>query len=372
MIIVIVVLVVAGIVGGLLIVRTRPAARLSSGRTKPAGASRVASASAALAADDAAAERFRLIASQLFALPAPSAVPGNASEQQQDIADALAHLDNAAERVERAGKSLMALATADPGTADGDDGTQAKALAAALADIAKLPVEEAGPDNLVKAIASRARHAAADTPTTGDESGSSRLAAKVRALPVDPHATARAELLAGMAALGLDGTWTDLGTWPEFARLRDGYDERQLDLARDFTRSMYAARDRAAATIALGEPGGQDLHPQEAEVRRMARELCAASVAYADQARVLLGSRADRARWLAAVPDLVARCEEQLRGGNLAAVMAELAAAPAPVIPSWPPSREYSAAWQRLADGFEVYTDLHRRQEPVPAARQAR
>jgi hypothetical protein len=371
MITVIVVLVVAGIVGGLLIVRTRPAARLSSGGTKPAGASSVASASAALAADDAAAERFRLIASQLFALPAPSAVPGNASEQQQDIADALARLEYAAERVERAGTSLTALATPDPGTADGDDGTQTKALAAALADIAKLPVEEAGPDNLVKAIASRAPHAAAGTPTTGDESRSSRLAAKVRALPVDPHATARAELLAGVASLGLDGRWTDLGTWPEFARLRDGYDERQLDLARDFTRSMYAARDRAAATIALGEPGGRDLHPQEAEVRRMARELCAASVAYADQARVLLGSRADHTLWLAAVPNLVARCEEQLRGGNLAAVLAELAAAPAPVIPSWPPSREYSAAWQRLADGFEAYADLHRRQAAATTANAA-
>jgi hypothetical protein len=369
-IVLVVFIVVIGLAGGVLIARARPAARLRSGKARPAGASPVAAASAALAADDAATARFGLITRELFALPAPSSAPGDASEQLEDVADALARLDHAADCVERAGASLAALAVraaAGRGTADGIDGSRAQALAAALADIAKMPADRTGPDDLAKVIARRAASAgtvaAAGTPASGDERGGSSMAARVRtALPADPHAEARAELLADLAALGLDSTWTDLGTWPEFARKRDGYDKRQLDLARDYARFVDAARASEMATVAGGEPGGHEMPSEEAEVHRLARDLCAATTAYAGRVRTLLGPGADRVPWLAAVPGLVARCEEQLRGGNLTAALSGLAAAPAPVVRSWPPSQEYSAAWQGLADRLEPYARQHRQQ----------
>ena len=382
MVIVLVVFVVfIGLAVGVLIARARPAAQLRSGRARPAGASRVTAASAALAADDAATARFGLITRELFAFPVASSAPADPSEQLENVASALGRLDHAADCVERAGASLLALAAraaAGPGNTGGSEGS--RALGGALADVAQLPADRSGPDDLAKLMAQRvasAGAAAADRPAAaaegaaaaGDERGGSSAAARVRTvLPADSHAAARAGLLADLAALGLDGTWTDLGTWPEFARRRDGYDKRQLDIARDFARFMDAAWITETARVAGTEPGGEAMPPEEAEVRRLARDLCAATTAYAGRVRTLLGAGADRVPWLGAVPGLVARCEEQLRAGNLTAALAGLAAAPAPVVRSWPPSEEYSAAWQSLAESLEAHAAQHRQQAAQRAA----
>lgn len=363
MIIAIVVLcvVIFGVVAGVLFVRSRPAAQLRSARGRPAAARRVAAASAALTAAGTAADRFGLITTELLAFPAPSSAPACADEQLTDVADALARLEHAADQVAQAGAALAGLAAAGQGSGQGTADTSRAKLAAVLAEVAKLPTDRTTPDKLAAAVTRHTALVSVAAAAAGKPGPVTRIEA---ALPADPHVAARAELLSGLEALGLDGAWTDLRTWPEFARQRDGYDARQLGHARDFARQVEATRAREAAAMAdiprLAGPrriaGPPDQGDQlDAGARQLAGELCGATAAYAEQARALLGPGAERVPWLAAVPGLLSGCERQLRDRDLAGALAALAGAPLPVIASWRPSQDYDAAWRRAADGLAEF-----------------
>jgi uncharacterized metal-binding protein len=348
-----------------LFVRSRPAARLRAARGRPAAARQVAAASATLTAADTAADRFGVITKELLAFPAPSSVPPSADEQLADVAGALARLEHAADQVAQAGMALTALAAAGQRSGQDSTDTSHAKLAAVLAEVAKLPTDRTTPDQLAAAVTRHTAPATVAAAPAGKPGPVTRIEA---ALPADPHVAARAELLSGLEALGLDGAWKDLRTWPEFSRQRDGYDARQLSHARDFARQVETARAREAAAMAhiprqagprraAGplDPGDQ----RDAGARQMADELCAATTAYADQARALLGPGAERVPWLAAVPGLLAGCERQLRDGDLAGALAALAGGPLPVVPSWRPSQDYDAAWRRAADGLAEFADQY-------------
>jgi hypothetical protein len=370
--------VIFGVVAGFLFVRSRPAAQLRSARGRPAAVRQVAAVSAALTAADTAADRFGLITTELLAFPAPSSAPASADQQLTEVAGALARLEHAADQVAQAGTALSALTAAGQGSGQSTGDASRAKLAAVLAEVAKLPADRVTPDKLAAAVTRYTAPATVAAAAAGKPGPVTRIEA---ALPADPHVAARAELLSGLAALGLDGAWTDLRTWPEFARQRDGYDARQLGHTRNFARQVEATRAREAAAIAdiprLAGPrtaGPPDQGTQRDDrARQLAGELCAATAAYAEQARALLSPGAERVPWLAAVPDLLSGCERQLRDRDLAGALAALAGAPLPVVPSWQPSQDYDAAWRRAADELVEfagqYQELAARRAADTAAR---
>jgi hypothetical protein len=131
---------------------------------------------------------------------------------------------------------------------------------------------------------------------------------------------------------------------------------------------VEATRAREAAAMAdipsmagprrtAGPPDQGD--QRDAGASQLAGELCAATAAYAEQARAVLGPGAKRVPWLTAVPGLLSGCERQLRDRDLAGALAALAGAPLPVVPSWRPSQDYDAAWRRAADGLAEFADQY-------------
>ena len=131
----------------------------------------------------------------------------------------------------------------------------ASALQAGFAELAGLPGADIDPESLAGVVA-RLRTAypplaqtlsITDTQTPGKARIAKRLSAAIR--PADPHAVAKAALLADMARLGLDTEWSGLPGWPDYAQLITGYDATLAGNARDFAQKVRAARKREAAAL---------------------------------------------------------------------------------------------------------------------------
>ena len=347
------------------------AQQLCGGTVHPAVITRVATAAAQLADDDATAARLGRLAHGLFNVPVPERVQTDLGKQLCLVENRLTHLEHAVDVYEKAAIGLVALA-AEAKSAEEPESVSAERLTAALTDLRCLP-DDTGVDALAEVADRYAGHAAEEEEhaVVSEEvptaiGAAKRVAAATR--PADPHAAAKATLLADMDRLGLDAEWTDLSSWPEYARRLDGYDERLAGAARAFAERMAEAWDREATVwgeILAGQRvmSGED---HAAEFARLVRELGAATTSYARLVRVELeGSAADATaalRLLDAVPGLLARCEEHLDNGDFAAALIDLADSPLPVARSWRPSEDYESAWQNLANRLGGFTGPHRQQ----------
>jgi hypothetical protein len=182
-----------------------------------------------------------------------------------------------------------------------------------------------------------------------------------------------------MARLRLDTEWPGLPGWPDYARLTSDYDTALAGNTRDFAERIRAAQEREAAvleTVIRPTLLGQS-RPDKAE--RLTRELRVAAEKYAGQVRAVRATAAEEAtgrntspaddaalgRRLDALPALFSRCDEQLDGGEFAAALTTLSAAELPAAPSWEPSRQYQAMWDRVADQLGDLAD----QQPWSTAR---
>ena len=182
-----------------------------------------------------------------------------------------------------------------------------------------------------------------------------------------------------MARLGLDTEWPGLPGWPDYARLVSGYDATLAGNARDFAEKVRAAREREAAALEAAIRPSLLSQSRPGELERLARELRAAAEKYASQVRAVLATAAEEAarqnispvdnaalaRRLDALPALFSRCDTQLGHGEFAAVVTTLGAAGLPVAPSWQPSRQYQATWDRIACQLRDLAD----QQPSKTAR---
>ena len=182
-----------------------------------------------------------------------------------------------------------------------------------------------------------------------------------------------------MARLGLDTEWSGLPGWPDYDQLVTGYDATLANNARDFAQKVRAAREREAAALEAAIRPTLLSQSRLGELDRLARELRAATEEYSSQLRAVLASAAEEAarqnispvenaafaQHLDALPALFGRCDEQLGHNEFAAAVTTLGAAELPAAPSWQPSREYQATWDRIADQLRDLAD----QQPSRTAR---
>ena len=244
---------------------------------------------------------------------------------------------------------------------------------------AELVAAYAGIDGRLAAIGSD-ELAATGNRGAADGAVAARLAAAIS--PADPHAAARADLLAEMTRLGLDAEWPGLPGWRRYAGMVAGYDKTLASAARDFAGAVNRARERAASSLqAALEPAvgaqrrGDAFAPQ-------VRELLLAVRTYADKVRAILPSHGAAAGGgegaadsegsggsggsagfdgltadLEATAALLDRCAEELGHDDFAAAVETLAAVRLPLAGSWPSSRAYLAAWKRVASALADQAD---------------
>lgn len=295
-------------------------------------------------------------------------------QQLRSVQEGLAELERRVGTYSAAGSCLAAVA-APP------DGSRAVPSASALgptfAELASLPEADIDPDSLAHAVASlqAANPSLAGTPSITYQAApenpgiAKRLSAALR--PADPHAEAKAALLADMTRLGLDTEWRDLPGWPAYAQLTSGYDASLAETARDLAEKISAAREREARDLETAIRSALPGQSRPDEVERLTRELRVAAEKYASQVQAVLKSAAEEfaghhtgpvddaalARRLDALPALFGRCDEHLGRGETAEALNALAAAGLPAVPSWEPCRQYQATWERIAGQLHDLAD---------------
>ncbi len=229
---------------------------------------RAADAVALLTADRLAAGRLGCFARATLAPPESDRVQSGLEQLLRAVESGMAELERRADTFSAAGSCLAAFA-ATRGESQG--ATAALALPAALAELAGLPGADIDPDSLAGVVARlRAAHpplthtpSISNTPTPGKATIATRLSPAMR--PADPHAEAKAALLADMARLRLDTEWPGLPGWPYYARLASGYDVTLTRNMRDFAEKVRAARERAQACPRCGSWAPVEYHVYVAE-----------------------------------------------------------------------------------------------------------
>jgi len=358
------------------------ARRLASAPTDFAALKRAADAVALLTADRLAAGRLGRFAWATLTQPGSPGVRPGLEQQLRSVESGMAELERRADTFSEAGSCLAALAASGSGS---QEVAAASALHAGFAELAGLPEADIDPESLAGVVA-RLRTAypplaqtlsITNTQTLGKARIAKRLSAAIR--PADPHAEAKAALLADMARLGLDTEWSGLPDWPDYAQLVTGYDATLASNARDFAQKVRAARKREAAALEAAIRPTLLSQSRLSELDRLARELRAATEEYSSQLRAVLATAAEEAarqnvspvenaalaQHLDALPALFGRCDEQLGHSEFAAAVTTLGAVELPVAPSWPPSREYQATWDGIADQLRDLAD----QQPSRTAR---
>jgi hypothetical protein len=358
------------------------ARRLASAPTDFAALKRAADAVALLTADRLAAGRLGRFARATLAQPGSPGVRSGLEQQLRSVESGMAELERRADAFSEVGSCLAALAGSGSGS---QEVAAASALQAGFAELAGLPGADIAPESLAGVVA-RLRTAyppltqmlsITNTQTPGKARIAKRLSAAIR--PADPHAEAKAALLADMARLGLDTEWSGLPGWPDYDQLVTGYDATLANNARDFAQKVRAAREREAAALEAAIRPTLLSQSRLGKLDRLARELRAATEEYSSQLRAVLASAAEEAarqnvspvenaalaQHLDALPALFGRCDEQLGHSEFAAAVTTLGAAELPAAPSWQPSREYQATWDRIADQLRDLAD----QQPSRTAR---
>jgi len=310
---------------------------------------RSTAAAVLIGADGVASTRLGRFALATLAPPEPASGQAGLKRELRAIENGLTELDR---RIGTFSAAASCLAAAAGPQAQQEDAV----LGTVLTELAAMPHTDIKPEELAGIVARmRAAHVPAPAQAPASDGFAKWAAAAMR--PADPHAAAKAGLLAEMSRLGLDTEWPGLPGWPEYSRQAGGYDEQLGSITHHFAQQVRSARERAAA--ALEAAIRPDLLSQDGlrEAERLARELQKATEKYSREVRLVMsavqnGDQADAAaviRRLDAVPALLARCDEQLGRPDAAAAIAVLATAGLPVASSWPPSREYQATWERAS-----------------------
>jgi hypothetical protein len=341
-----------------------------------------ADAVALLTADGLVAGRLGRFARATLAPPEWERAQSGLEQELRSVESGMAELERRSSTFSALGSCLAAFAAPRGGS---QGATAASALPGTLAELAGLPGTDISPDSLAGVVARlRTAHPPLtqtsvinDPQTSRQATIAKRLSAAIR--PADPHAEAKAALLADMTRLGLDMEWPGLPGWPDYARLVSGYDATLAGNARDFAEKVRAAREREAAALEAAIMPGLLGQSRPGELERLAGELRAAAENYASQVRAVLATAAEEATRqnispvdnaalalrLDALPALFSRCETQLGHGEFAAVVTTLGAAGLPAAPSWQPSRQYQATWHRIAGQLRDLAD----QQPSKTAR---
>jgi hypothetical protein len=335
---------------------------------------RAAESAVLLATSTLAGERLARAAWAALAPVEGDRLKAGLEQQLRSVQEGLAELERRVGTYSAAGSRLAAVAASPDGR---HAVPSASALGPAFAELASLPEADIDPDSLAHAVASlqAANPSLAGTPSTTHQAApenpgiAKRLSAALR--PADPHAEAKAALLADMARLGLDTEWRDLPGWSAYAQLTSGYDASLAETARSLAEKISAARDREASELETAIRSALLGQGRPDEVERLTRELRVAAEKYASQLQAVLTSAAEEFAgrhaspvddaalgWrLDALPDLLGRCEEHLGRGEAAEALNVLAAAGLPAVPSWAASRQYQATWERIAGQLHDLAD---------------